>query len=66
LKEVVGLLLAAGSGTRFGSDYLQHALPHGVPIAVQAARHLKSEIDLVFAVVRPGQELLSEKLKGEG
>jgi molybdenum cofactor cytidylyltransferase len=66
LKEVVGLLLAAGAGTRFGSDKLHHALPHGVPIAIQAARHLKAEIEIVFAVVRPGQEMLSEKLKGEG
>ncbi len=64
--NVVGLLLAAGSATRFGSDKLHHALPHGVAIAVQSARHLKSEVEQVFAVVRPGQDSLSEKLKGEG
>jgi len=34
--NIVGLLLAAGSASRFGSDKLRHALPHGVPIAVNA------------------------------
>jgi molybdenum cofactor cytidylyltransferase len=50
--NIVGLLLAAGSATRFGSDKLRHALPHGVPIAVQAARNLKMELREVVAVVR--------------
>ena len=34
-RRLVGLLLAAGSASRFGSDKLRHALPHGVPIAVK-------------------------------
>jgi len=50
--NIVGLLLAAGSATRFGSDKLRHALPHGVPIAVQAARHLRAEVPRVLVVVR--------------
>jgi len=50
--KIVGLLLAAGSATRFGSDKLRHALPHGVPIAVQAARQLKTELAEVIVVVR--------------
>jgi molybdenum cofactor cytidylyltransferase len=66
LKAIVGLLLAAGSAKRFGSDKLRHPLPHGVAIAVQAARHLKSEIDTVFAVVRPNQDELLQSLKAEG
>jgi molybdenum cofactor cytidylyltransferase len=60
--NIVGLLLAAGSATRFGSDKLSHALPHGVPIAVQAARHLKSEVSTVFAVVKPGADALAQAL----
>jgi molybdenum cofactor cytidylyltransferase len=64
--NVAGLLLAAGSATRFGSDKLHHPLPHGVSIAVQSARHLRSEVDAVFAVVRPGQDLLEKNLEGEG
>lgn len=59
-------MLAAGSATRFGSDKLQHALPHGVSIAVQSARHLKPEVERVVAVVRPGSDELSKALKGEG
>lgn len=66
MSGIVGLLLAAGSATRFGSDKLHHPLPHGVSIAVQAARHLKSEVQVVFAVVRPGQEVLGKNLEAEG
>ena len=62
----VGLLLAAGSATRFGSDKLQHPLPHGVAIAVQAARHLKAEVPRVVAAVRPGAEETARALAAEG
>jgi len=64
--KIVGLLLAAGSASRFGSDKLRHELPHGVSIAVQSARHLKLELERVVAVVRPGSGELSEALKQEG
>lgn len=64
--KFVGLLLAAGTATRFGSDKLQHPLPHGVVIAVQAARHLKSEVTRVVAVVKPGARELSSRLETEG
>ena len=64
--NIVGLLLAAGSATRFGSDKLRHALPHGVAIAVQAARHLLAEVKPVIAVVRPGSEEFAAALSAEG
>jgi molybdenum cofactor cytidylyltransferase len=64
--KVVAILLAAGSATRFGSDKLLHPLPHDVPIAVQAARHLRVEIPRVIAVVRPGADALATALKKEG
>ena len=63
--KIVGLLLAAGSATRFGSDKLRHDLPHGVAIAVQSARHLKKELELVFAVVRPGADEIASTLRKE-
>lgn len=63
--NVAGLLLAAGSATRFGSDKLHHPLPHGVSIAVQSARHLRSEVGQVFAVVRPGSVELRDVLEKE-
>ncbi|HEX6295763.1 MAG TPA: nucleotidyltransferase family protein [Burkholderiales bacterium] len=66
MKRIVGLLLAAGSASRFGSDKLRHALPHGVPIAVQAARILKLELSRVVAVVKPGSAELVSALKEEG
>lgn len=64
--SAVGLLLAAGSASRFGSDKLQHPLPHGVAIAVQSARHLRSEVPRVVAVVRPGSPQLAAALAAEG
>ena len=67
MKAIVGLLLAAGSAKRFGSDKLRHELPHGVAMAVQAARHLHSEIQTVFAVVKPDPDPdLSNQLRKEG
>lgn len=65
--NVVAILLAAGSAKRFGSDKLLHALPHEVPIAIQAARHLRAVFEEnVLAVVRPEAMALSELLRSEG
>jgi len=65
--NVVAILLAAGSATRFGSDKLLHPLPHDVPIAIQAARHLRAVFgEKVFVVVRPEATLLSDLLRREG
>jgi len=66
LKDIVGLLLAAGSAKRFGSNKLLHVLPHGVPMVLQAARHLKSQTPSLFAVVRPGQDELYKALQDDG
>jgi len=63
--NVAGILLAAGAARRFGADKLAHALPHDVPIAVQALRHLKAEVPRVVAVVRPGSGV-AEALRAEG
>jgi molybdenum cofactor cytidylyltransferase len=65
--NVVAILLAAGSASRFGSDKLLHALPHEVPIAVQSARHLKAVFPQgVLAVVRPESARLRALLEQEG
>ena len=66
MNRLVGLLLAAGAARRFGSDKLRHALPHGVSIAVQAARHLRPEVPEVIAVVKPGADRLASLLEAEG
>lgn len=64
--EPVGILLAAGSASRFGSNKLLHPLLTGVPIAVTAARRLKASVPRCIAVVRPGAEELSALLAAEG
>ncbi|HEY8068294.1 MAG TPA: nucleotidyltransferase family protein [Burkholderiales bacterium] len=65
--NVAAILLAAGSASRFGSDKLLHHLPHGVPIAVQAARHLRAVFGTnIFAVVRPEAKQLADLLGKEG
>ena len=62
--NIIGLLLAAGSASRFGSDKLRHTLPHGVPIAAQSARHLRGQVARVVAVTRSPE--LKEILTKEG
>ena len=65
--NVAAILLAAGSASRFGSDKLLHLLPHGVPIAVQAARHLRAAFETdIIAVVRPEAGALADLLRKEG
>jgi len=65
--NVAAILLAAGSATRFGSDKLLHPLPHGVPIAVQAARQLCEVFGHeVIAVIRPDAAQLAGLLRAEG
>lgn len=62
----VGILLAAGSGSRFGADKLLHPLPDGTPIGVASARALRAAVGRVVAVVRPGAVDLARALEGEG
>ncbi|MFL6658694.1 MAG: NTP transferase domain-containing protein [Massilia sp.] len=61
-----GVLLAAGAGTRFGSDKLLHQLADGTPIAVASARHLRAACDQVVAVIRPGNTELAKLLAEQG
>jgi molybdenum cofactor cytidylyltransferase len=64
--SIVGILLAGGSATRFGSDKLLHPLPDGTPIAVAAARNLIAAVPRVVAVVRPGAPALERGLRATG
>ena len=57
-----GVLLAAGRGTRFGSDKLLHPLPNGVPMVVQSAKNLLAVLDEVWAVVPPQHDELHRVL----
>ena len=65
--NLVAVLLAAGTATRFGSDKLLHALPHNVPIAIQSARHLRAVFERnVFVVIRPEAKELADLFRKEG
>ena len=64
--RIAGVLLAAGSGTRFGGDKLVHPLADGVAIAAHAARNLLAARLEVVAVVRPGDFPLADLLEQEG
>jgi molybdenum cofactor cytidylyltransferase len=65
-SEIVGLLLAAGSGRRFGGDKLLYRLPDGRPMAVAAAAGLLPACERLIAVVRPAHEALASKLADMG
>lgn len=60
--EIVGVLLAAGASTRFGSDKLMHPLPDGTAIAVAAATNLLPACNRVVAVVRKDNHRLVDAL----
>lgn len=62
---IVGLLLAAGAGTRFGGDKLLAELD-GQPLAAHALATLGAATDTVLAVVRPGDAALRALLTGRG
>jgi len=63
---IIGVLLAAGAGTRFGGGKLLHPLADGVAIAAHAARNLRAAMLDVVAVVRPGDFPLADMLEQEG
>jgi molybdenum cofactor cytidylyltransferase len=65
-KLYAGILLAAGSGSRFGGEKLLHPLDDGVAIAAHAARNLLAVLPDVVAVVRWGDFPLYDMLEEEG
>ncbi len=66
MRRVVGILLAAGSSRRFGSNKLLAPLADGTPLAVAAARRLSAVVPEVIAVLRPGDVVLAALLAGQG
>lgn len=55
---IVGILLAAGQGTRFGSNKLCHPLGDGTPVAVRSAENLRDALGEVLVVLRPEDSVL--------
>jgi molybdenum cofactor cytidylyltransferase len=71
--RIVGILLAAGRGTRFGGDKRLAKLPRpalgvpaGTPLCVAAARHLVAALPESIGVVRPGDAPVADALRIAG
>lgn len=64
--QVVGILLAAGSSRRFGSNKLLAPLAEGTPVGVAAARSLIGVLPDSIAVVRPADSELAALLRSQG
>jgi molybdenum cofactor cytidylyltransferase len=68
--RIVGVLLAAGRGERFGGGKLVARLPAGpnagVAVGVAACRSLRAAVDEVIAVVRPDDQSVAAALSREG
>ncbi|MBA1147323.1 nucleotidyltransferase family protein [Ectothiorhodospiraceae bacterium WFHF3C12] len=63
---IVGILLAAGSARRFGSDKLLARLPDDRTVAGASAAAMVQALGQVMAVIRPGQLALGQVLAGAG
>ena len=66
MKQIVGVLLAAGSSRRFGADKRLHPLADGTPMAQASARHLAGICRHTIVVIRPGDSALVSLLGTEG
>jgi molybdenum cofactor cytidylyltransferase len=66
MTELAGILLAAGSATRFGSAKLRHPLSDGVSIGAAAATALLQALPNTVAVVQPGDRALIEVFSAFG
>lgn len=58
MTQPIGILLAAGSASRFGTDKLLHPLPDGIAIGIASATALIQALPHSIAVVKPGDQLL--------
>ncbi len=67
MQRPIGILMAAGQGTRFGGGKLVHPIPpKGLPMAIASYRHLKSATGEVIVVVRPDDEAVHAAFAAEG
>jgi molybdenum cofactor cytidylyltransferase len=62
----IGILLAAGQGTRFGSNKLLQPLADGTPMAVASARTLHTVLAHCIAVVNDAQGRVARLLAAAG
>jgi molybdenum cofactor cytidylyltransferase len=65
-SSIVGILLAAGQSTRFGSNKLLHQLSDGTPMVLASARHLGAVLTTSIAVVDDINNAVAKLLVQEG
>ncbi len=65
MRGITGILLAAGSSRRFGSNKLVVPLPDGTPLVLAVVRRLRLVVDAVIVVVNPQDRVLPELLTSE-
>ena len=63
---IVGVLLAAGSASRFGGGKLLAPLEDGMPLGLRALVNLVPGVDRAIVVVRFGDEALARALSNRG
>lgn len=61
--QTTGILLAAGSGKRFGGDKCLARLPNGMAMGAVAAINLAQVVDRLICVVRASDALLQNELQ---
>lgn len=66
MRQLVGILLAAGSSRRFGADKRRHPLGDGTLMILASARHLAEACSRTIVVIRPGDTALAKLLTAEG
>lgn len=66
MKQIVGILLAAGSSRRFGADKRLHPLADGTPMVLASARRLARACRRTIVVIRPDDTALASLLAQEG
>jgi molybdenum cofactor cytidylyltransferase len=66
MSQLVGILLAAGTSSRFGTNKLLHPLPDGSAMVVSSARNLLQALPHTIAVVRPDEQEVAEALSIPG
>ena len=65
-REIVGILLAAGQGRRFGGDKCLALLPDGTPMGLRAAQNLSAAVDTLVCVVRTDDLALKTLFNNHG
>lgn len=66
-NKIIGLVLAAGQGSRFGGDKLLHPLKkNGLEIGLQSAINIQPYVDEVLCIVRPDDHGLKALFQENG